>query len=814
MASSHNRNLQAQDARVKDGSRVITLPSFDPSQRRDAVVPAGSSVREIVQTALPGATPEVFDWVRVSIGDDIIPRHMWPCVKPKPETVVVVRVVPGNSGTMRAVLSIAVAVSAIALGQLWAAPLALGAGFSAATATAIGSVVTATTLLAGTFLINALIPVRQNQQASVGLPDSPTYSVQGFRNVPNPDGVIPCVMGTTRFAPPYAALPYTETYNGNTYVRALFLVGYGPVNISDIRIGETPIDKFLDIQYEVREGYETDLPVTLYPKQCLEERLSIQLTNNAPYTRFTASDADEVQLDVSFPSGLFWMHTNRDSSTGQATYTGPLGMSIGVGVEYRLENTVPWTTVTWNMSNQTQKAYTETYRFKLPERGRYEVRLTRGTADYDDFNSWDQDNQRVSISYWSAIKSFRPEYPINFNKPLALIAVWVRAGKQLNGVLDSLNCQVSRVCKDWNGSAWVEQATNNPASLYRFALQGPANAYPLTDDEIDLEQLQDWHEFCETEDLKYNRVQDYESSLYDVMGDICAAGRAAPRDDGTKWGVVIDRPQTVTVAHITPRNAWGFSGERPYVIFPQGFRIKFYDETNLYKPAERLVPWPGFVGEPSITESLDLPGVTNPDQVWMEARKRQYELIYRRDSFTVMQDFEGSIARRGDLVQLSYDILDSTQLAARVRSVSGGVVVLDDKVTMEAGKNYALRIRKLATTEIDNDQSILRTVRTTPGTTDALVLTSAGVDPEVGDLVMFGEALQVTQACLVRETEGAEDFNRHLVLIPYAPEIFALLALEEPPEWTGRSGADLGLFYPGLDFHNTSNSQYVAMGFP
>lgn len=816
----------------RPGANVVAMPYLVAGRRIDAVAPYGSSVAEIVAMVLPGLTPEIEDFVRVYIEGEPIPRECWARARLTPKNdnlpLVFVRVLPGNSGALRAALSISVAVAAIALGQVWAAPSAFLAGSALGTAigltpAAAGSIITATTLLAGTFLINALVPIRQDQSRT-GLQESPTYALQGFRNVANPDGAIPFVLGKISFAPPYAALPYTHIENGETYIIALFLLGYGPLYIDPdkIRIGDTPISKFKEVQYEIREGYPSDLPVTLYPKQVLEERLSVDLSAaysaafGAP-SRFTASDADEAQVDIAFPGGLFVMHTDPGSgNTPSKTY--PLDATVFIRISYRLEGAGAWTLlVDWPISAKTQKAVSFAYRWKFPARGRYEVRVERQTADLDDLNAFDQYNNYSTNSIWTALKSFRPEYPLNFDKPLALIAVKVRASKQLNGVLDNLNCEVSRICPDWDAgtSTWIERETQNPASLYRYALQGPAVAYPLTDAEIDLAQVQDWHGFCATENLKYNRVHDYEASMFDVMGDICAAGRAAPHDDGAKWGVAIDRKKTITIAHITPRNAWSFSFERPYVTLPDAFRVKFYDETNHYKPAERLVPFPGFVGTPSRIEAIEFPGVTNPDQIWLEARKRQYELIYRRDIFYAMQDFEGAIARRDDLVRFSHDILDSTQVSAFVKAVSGSNVTLDEWVTMEAGKNYVLRIRKLATSEAGDDLSISRSVKTVAGETATVVLSGGGVAPEVGDLVMFGELSRESEECVVREIEGAEDFSQRFTLIPHAPEIFDLLALEVPPPWNGRVGAEVGgPAGPALKFSDKHNSQYLIMGWP
>ena len=819
MDSKTDRNLATQQAGVT-GTRFIAQPYFDGGRRVDAVAPAGSTIFEIVALALPGAPRSVLAMVRVTIGETVIPIEFWGAVRPKPKTVVIVCVLPGNSGTLRAALSVAVSVAALALGQVYAAPLAAAIGFGGSTvATSLaGAAISGTVLIAGTLLINSLVPIRKDQAQSAGVSSSPTYSIQGFRNVANPDGAVPCVLGKVRFAPPYAALPYSEVYGGETYIRALFLVGYGETKIRDIRLGDTPIERFKEVEVEVREGLPSDLPVTLYPTQIMEERLTVDLnvayaSTFGPHTRYSASDATEASIDVMFPNGLFWMHSFR---VGNNLTTVPLPLSVTIRIRMRLNGAGPWVhVIDWPITAFTQKPISFTYRWTLPSRGRYEIEVTRLTADLDDLNAFQQNDQFVSTSVWTAIRSYRPEYPLNFNQPLALIAVKARGSKQLNGVIDNLNCEASRVCLDWDSGSqsWVSRETQNPASLLRFAMQGPAMAYPLTDDGIDLDGLEDFHDYCEDKGLTYNRVHDFEANVFDVWSDIAAAGRAAPRDDGERWGVVIDRPQTVVMQHITARNSWGFSGERSYVRFPDAFRVKFYDETNSYKPAERVVAWPGFVGTPQIVESIELPGITHPDAIWREARRRQYELVHRRDTYFVTQDFEGAVARRGDLVRFSHDVLIRTQKSARVRAVDGDMVELDESVTMEDGKNYVLRFRKLPESEGD-DLSVLRLVDFAGGDTSTIYLAGFGDAPNVGDLAMFGEAGNETLELLVREVEGAENLSRRFTLVDHAPQIETLADAETPPVWTGRSGVENGTVPRSLKFNNAQNSQHVIMGWP
>lgn len=779
------------------GARVIAVPTFDTARRIDVEAPAGSTVGEIVALALPGASPALFDHVRVTIGNAVVPRQWWASARPKPGSVVLVRVMPGNSGVLRTALSIAVSVAAIALGQVWAPALA-GSAFGTAlglTNATAGALISGATMLAGQFLLNAFVPLRPDQSKS-GFLDSPTYGVQGFKNVANPDGMIPCPMGRIRFAPPYAALPYTEIVNGETFVIALFLLGYGPLEIRNMRFGDTPVERYKEVQIETRQGYVTDERVTLYPQQVLEQRLTVDLNKVysdqfGSHTRFTASDVTESSIDVTFPSGMFQMHTQ---TSGNSSKTYPVPFFVEFRIRQRLNGVGAWSEVTvWRVFEFKQKAFTASFRWTHPSRGRWEVEVTRLTPDFDDLSSWSTTDQIASQSIWSVLRSFRPEYPIAFDKPLALVAIRARGTKQLNTIIDDFNLEVGRICLDYDSgtSTWVERETRNPASLYRYAMQGPMNAYPLGDDEIDLTFLQnDFHPFCVTNNLYYDRVHDFEASVYDVMSDICAAGRAAPRDDGEKWGAVIDRPQTITFAHLTPRNSFDLTGERTYVDLTEGFRVKFPDASNDYKQAERIIPWPGFVGTPSIVESIDLPGICEPDNVWLEARKRQYELIYRRDVLTLMQDVEGSFVARGDMCHLSHPTLRKTQHAVYAKAVNGNVVVIDDVVTMETGKNYTIRIRKLATNDVDEDQSVLRTVQTIAGEVDALFLTGSGVAPAPGDLIMFGEAGTTSETVLVKEVEATEDMGARHTLIPYAPEIFELLAAEVPPAWNGRAGGE------------------------
>ena len=85
------------------------------------------------------------------------------------------------------------------------------------------------------------------------------------------------------------------------YLRQIFVIGYGPLALSDLKIGEDSLDNFSEVDVEVREGYDTDAAITLFTEDVYEEALDIALTQAGGFsTRTTQVDADEITVDITF----------------------------------------------------------------------------------------------------------------------------------------------------------------------------------------------------------------------------------------------------------------------------------------------------------------------------------------------------------------------------------------------------------------------------------------------------------------------------------------------------------------------------------
>ncbi|WP_210162710.1 host specificity protein J [Pleomorphomonas koreensis] len=780
---------------------VLAAPLFDPGAGRvDLDLPAGLTVAQIVALALPEATERDLEHMRVTLvtpqGMAVIEQQAWSVVRPKPGVRVVIRIVPGKQ-ILKAVLMIVVSIAAIALGQLWAPALAGTWGLGAA---AWAGIIGAGITVVGSLLINALIPPAKPKTRDTTRNE--TYTISGWQNRFDPDGVIPEIVGTLRYAPPFAARSYSEIVGDVQYIRAVFCVGYGGdygLTIDALRIGETAIEEYDEVEIETREGLATDQPLTLYPRQVVEESVGAELVRplprddagnvisgasiETPVVRTTGADASGCSVIIGFPGGLGTVDDNGNTRS----------MTVSVRIRQRRRLTATTTTdwaevVTLNLSAAKLEGIYRQYSWEFGARGRYEIELTRLTNE--------QTSTRTQArSSWLAIQTQRPEYPLAFPWPLALVALRVKATYQLNGSLDNFNALISRRCLDWDAETetWVARETQNPASIYRYTLQSPSNPRPVTDVEIDLDTLADWHTFCATKGLKYDASHDDDLTLRERLAEIAVAGRASPRHDGKRWSVVIDRPQTLVIDHINPRNSWDFRWSRTYFKPPHGFRVKFQDATNDYKQAERLVPWPGHSGPITLSEQLELPGKTDPDEIWVESRRRMYEALYRPDTFTCMQDGPARVATRGDLVAASYDVLERTQVAARVVAVSGDrLVVLDDVVTMVDGRNYGIRFRVFADEDDTIGISVLRPVLTIVGEQRSVLLEGAGDLPIEGDIVHFGELLTESLPLIITRVEAGEEMSSALRAQAAAPIIDELTDEEVPPAWSGRAGSEVG----------------------
>ncbi|MFB2553331.1 TipJ family phage tail tip protein [Ensifer soli] len=766
---------------------VLATPLIDVDAIRVEIeLPFGLTITAMIAAALPDGGPAERSRVRVTLvtsrGVEVVEPQFWHRTRPRPGVQVVIRVIPAGK-IFSSLIQIFVTVAALALGQFWFPGLAattLGKAVIGLAASAVGS------LVARAFVK----PPEQDKRRD-------RYTISGIRNEIRLDGVIPYPFGTIRWTPPFAVAPYSVIRNGEQYVRLALLAGYGEqvIDEDDIRIGETPWSKYDHKKIEIMPGVAGDPTSTIITETVIERLYRSELTRprprdqygeiidgeaiETPVVRYSARDAKTLRVILWFGGGL----CSVDDEGGLRELT------VEVRIRMRpADSTGDWTdVVVLTIAEATRTAFFREHVWDVPVRGAYAVEITRMTPER-------RSTQAQDTMTLLAIQSILPEYPLNFSEPMALVIAEIKATYQLSDTLDPISILSRRKALDWNHltEAWEMRETRSPASALRQVLQR-GTLFPEDDAGINLPQIEDWHDLCRVRGYTYDRVHDFEAKRDEVLEAIAAVGMAAPRFDGVREGVVIDNPAALPIIdHIDSRTADGFESTREYIDPPHAFVVEFLDETNDYKPAKRIVRWPGYTGDITVTERLELPGLTDPAQVWRAARRRQLEFVHRADDYKCVQTGTARIATRGSKVRVASPVLSTLHRAARVRQISGGSIVLDDDVRMTNPEGtYAVAYKVGGEDGDAAGTSIIRQVKTVTGTTRVLRMLEADSRLTVGMTVHFGPMSAASTEKIVTRVEAGQELTTILHMVDAAPQIDTILAATEVPAWSSRLGTEV-----------------------
>lgn len=728
-------------------------------ERIEYYVAAGSSIAEIVQGIRSRQTTGLANRLAVRIEGDPIPERLWTRVRPKKGvTVTFLAIAEGGAGggdATRSILGIVVAVAALVVAP-YLAPIIAGAGASAFTIGLIQAGIGAAITVGGMLAVNALFPARK-PQLNNQTAETTTYSIGGARNEARNYGAIPVVLGRHRMSPPYVTQPYTEIVGDDQYLRVAFCWGYGPVDLSALKIGDTALTAFDDVTVEHILGTVLDQKLSLFPSEVFEEQLQIELVYGDRPQRTTEPDITEISVDISFPNGLMSVVTKTGLNW---SYTVP------IVVQYRKTGTSTWLTAFYtNVSDSRKTAIRRGFRWTVAK-GQYDVRVYRDSALFTaNFANVVED------VYWIAVRAMRNESPIQSDDKLAYTALRIRATAQLNGTLDSFSGLVRSRCKHWTGTYWADdQFTSNPADLARYVLQHPANKRAIPDSKLDLPAFEAWASYCFAQGFEFNQVRESAASVYETVQDIAGAGRAVIGFKDGKWSPIWDERDLPIVQHFTPRNSWGFQSSRVYKRRPHALRMSFINEDANYKQDERLVYDDGYgAGNATDFESIEQPGVTDSKLIWRHGRFHIAQVKLRPEKYTLQTDFENLICTRGDRVRVQHDVPLWGQISARVVAVNTGtrVVTLDENVIIESGKTYSARFRAADGT------SRLFGGLSGSGETRNIQLGGTATLPLIGELMSWGEANLETVVLRVLSVSPGENLTATLELVDDAPEISA-----------------------------------------
>ncbi len=536
-----------------------------------------------------------------------------------------------------------------------------GPGFTAAVQAGLqgtAALVTAGIQMVGAMLINALVPPPK-MPAAMNMPSpSPTYSLGAQGNSARIGQPVPVVYGRHLIYPDFAAQPYTEFAGNEQYLYQLLAIGQGHYDIEAIRIEDTPISSFEEIDVEVVPPGEA---VTLFPTNVVNSiEISGQEINHGsylgPFVALAEGDqASELAFDIVLPRGLY--------------YANDKGGLNQVEVKFRLEaqriDDEGNAQGDWiDLGEQTVKAATTTpirqsYRMTVPL-GRYQCRVTRTTAK--------NNSTRVGNDLsWAGLRAYLPGNQRYGD--ITLVAMRMRATNNLSQQASrKVNLIVQRKLPVWSpDSGWSEpQPTRNPA----WALADIARAKygaRLADIRVNLEALYQLSKVWDERRDRFDMVFDSQSTVWEALQLAARSGRAQPFIQGGVLSTFRDGPVELPVAMFSPRNMLRGSFDINYKMASEDMAdsidIEYLDD-QVWSWRTVRAALPGSAERQTYT--FRLMGVTSRQQAWQEGMYMAACNRYRRRFPKWTTEMEGFIPALGDLMTVTHDMPRWGQFAEAV----------------------------------------------------------------------------------------------------------------------------------------------------
>jgi len=361
---------------------------------------------------------------------------------------------------------------------------------------------------------------------------------------------------------------------------------------------------------------------------------------------------------------------------------------------------------------------------------------------------------------------------------IAKTALTLKATDEVNGQVDGINAVVQTYCKDWDSisQTWVNRGTSNPASLYRYVLQHPANPQPLDDSDLDLVQLQHWHEYCNTQrtvtyngtaysyKLEYNSIiAGQQRSVMDTLREIASAGRGSPAMSDGKWSVVIDEPKSTIVQHFSPHNSWGFEASKLLPRMPDALKVQFNDRNSDYVQKEIIVAYTGKdASNAQLLEAISLPGITSTGEAVSHAKWHLAQIKLRPEIYTINTDIEYIVCNRGDRVKLTHWVPQWGAGSGRIKNTYGissnslSIFDLDEPVLINPSVQNAIRVRNSSTGQSSEHQVLSQftiSAYSQAGNTIS-VYTQQNHSLQAGDMATITDSLATVLNRTIGEVKG------------------------------------------------------------
>ena len=784
--------------------RVIVQTNPFSLDRKDLII-SPCKINEIIRKIDPSGVIDS-GW-RIMVNDEIITDFE---KSVKDNDTVYIKVVPEGSNK-NAGKGMSWAGAAMIVGG--ALLMATGVGFGAGIAL-MGAGVGC--LVGGVALYNIDIPeIPKSRETSEQDP-----SLRGSRNQMRHYGYVPALFGKRRIYADLGSQYYTWVEGGKQYLYELFCAGQAnqqidtsTIKIADTLLTEYSITKDMSKILSGQDGlvhlsiaYGQSVPPLL--TKCVHESqhnsVLKHLTDDnqdASFVETTVDGTEEIHVDIFFPNGLgkYDSHNNLVSA------------SVKITAQYKPdgEPDSAYQSLGHFSGNTDVISGSElkTKRFSIHKTGltagKYTVRITRVTAD-------SSDNKTVDKCYVGSLRSIRNEQPIQAAKCqfLTLIGLKLGVSEKLNGLVDQLNFESTSILPVPSGeglsaSDWTQEATSsNPASCAIWAMKGDMAQQKLGNNEIDWFAFKKLYDWCSLHQYECNAYLSESMPLQQLLSAIASTCRSEIFRFNGKITVVQDIERSSFVQIFTPRNSWDYEETISFSKIPDALAIGFNNKDKGYADDElKLYNTQNWQkeSEPDEVTNVSTWGVTNSRQAQMIGIYKYAVTKNRPFIATFKCDIEYMLCRKGDWIKYAGDVAFAGITQGRISSVvtSNNQIIgieSDEKLPMESGNRYALRIRR-------NDATfVLKEIQVTAGSPhSAEFLTPLELgEIQEENLFVFGELDNDSVDLVIMDITCEEGLTASITAVSYAPEIFNLDAPDYVlPPFTSKLSAVSGIIDSG-----------------
>lgn len=500
-------------------------------------------------------------------------RKSWAATTIGPRDTVVITYLPrgggssgsSSSGSSRgkgAAIGLLVATVALAaVGQFWAIPALVGAGFSTAVAGTIWAAGSAALLAGGAYLLSKATQAKANKTD-----DRPVYGVAGGGNLPRSGDRIPVIYGRCWTTPDLSQPDFTTFVGDDSqdlYKR--LTIGCGKYAFKSIRVagvtmwtadgGLTPAFTGSQIEFIAPGGTSALVPGQVATVAAVS---GVQLPKVAGFPNWAgpfefgsgAPLQTRIQFDFTLPQGCYAVPDSGKFEGKQ--FPTDWGVTFEAApCDIDGTPTGPFVPVWSEGGNVLSTRPMRFTRYADLPAGRYTFQA-RNTGAADTVAHPAGFNAKVANTVmWEGLRAHIPQAAVR--PGITELAMKVRAGKELSVTsFGEVEVEVSRILPVWNGSGWSDQETELAVWAAADVLIDQRHGAGQPVSKLDLARLLHYA----TTGAPFNVFSGIirgPISVYEALTTILGAMRASPLRLGNVWTMVRDEPKQVRKHVITRR---------------------------------------------------------------------------------------------------------------------------------------------------------------------------------------------------------------------------------------------------------------------